>query len=265
MLPAAQQPDREEIFDKAQALLGLPQAQHARKAFDHEDCTQIRPLHDAVYMCIDIEASEKAQDKITEVGIAMLDTRVIQGMAPGEAASAWLEKIIARHYITKDFIDIENTDYVKGGRIGAKHEFAFGTSDIISIGRLKNYLRYDLGHPPYPDGDVKERRPIVLVGHGMQNDLKYLKTLTIELGSDANVVCMIDTQELSSYASRPAGLDHLLQKLGIDTCASNARNDAVRTLQALVKMVFLNAYYSKLLNEVLEPLLYLPVREEDLV
>ncbi|KAF2227471.1 hypothetical protein BDZ85DRAFT_3872 [Elsinoe ampelina] len=259
------QPDRDEIFDKVQALFGLPQVHNASSAFDPETCTQIRPLKDAVFMAIDIEACETDQSKITEVGIAMLDTRVTRRISPGEGAAAWTATILARHYITKDFIELENTKYVKGGEPGTKQDFAYGTSQVISIGKLKNWFRYDLGHPPYPDGDVKERRPIVLVGHGMQNDLKYLEAMKIRLESDANVVEKIDTQDLCSYRSLPASLEAMLSQLGIDTTAShNAGNDAARTLEALVKMVFLNAYYPKMLHDALKTTLNPPITAEDL-
>ncbi|KAG8629662.1 hypothetical protein KVT40_003527 [Elsinoe batatas] len=259
------QPDRDEIFDKAQALFGLPQVHNASGAFDPETCTQIRPLRDAVFMAIDIEAGGSDQSKITEVGIAMLDTRVIRRIPPGEGASGWTATILARHYITKDFIELENTKYVKGGTAGTKRGFAYGTSEVISIGKLKNWLRYDLGHPPYPNGEVKERRPIILVGHGVQNDLKFLETMKIRLESDANVVEKIDTQDLCSYRSLPASLQTMLSNLGIDTTAShNAGNDAVRTLEALVKMVFLNTYYPKMLNDALKTTLNPPITSEDL-
>lgn len=57
------------------------------------------PFHsNVVFVCVDVEAYEKDSSKITEIGISTLDTKKLEGVAPGQAASDWRNKIRARHF-----------------------------------------------------------------------------------------------------------------------------------------------------------------------
>jgi len=51
-----------------------------------------------IFVCVDVEAYEKDSSKITEVGISNLDTKNLEGLAPGHAGSEWRSKIRARHF-----------------------------------------------------------------------------------------------------------------------------------------------------------------------
>lgn len=52
---------------------------------------------DAIFIAIDLEASETPPRVVTEVGIATLDTRDLKGIAPGEVGKEWHTLIRGRH------------------------------------------------------------------------------------------------------------------------------------------------------------------------
>lgn len=46
-----------------------------------------------VFVCVDIEAYEMDQTKITEIGISTLDTLDLTNVPPGEGGAEWMKKI----------------------------------------------------------------------------------------------------------------------------------------------------------------------------
>ena len=76
----------------------------------------------AVFVCIDIEAFEFPPNQITEIGVATLDTRAIEGVAPGKNGCNWWKMIRAQHFIVKEFRHLENKVHCQGNRDG----FVFG-------------------------------------------------------------------------------------------------------------------------------------------
>ncbi|PSK53387.1 hypothetical protein B9Z65_8942 [Elsinoe australis] len=243
-------------------LLGLPDPSTTPPNFNPATITSTTPIKDVVFMSIDFEASERAQKsglKVTEVGLAILDTRALVYQPPGTDATSWLSKIVAKHYIVRENQHLVIGTYVSGSP-GAFH---FGTSEVRGQASTGQHLAYDLRHPPSPTAMSEgERRSIVLVGHALHNDMKYFEALGVRPYQDAWVRDTIDTQDLCCYESRLASLGDLLGRLGVEgRDTHNAGNDAVYSLQALVKMVYLWTYEGERLGEMLKPLLY-PAWEE---
>lgn len=97
---------------------------------------------DAVFVCIDCEAFEFAQnkvstdkavylmgfsdplDQVTELGVAVLDTKEIAGMDPGLHGEQWVEKISYAHFRPVEYANVVNRRFVKG----AESLFAFGNT-----------------------------------------------------------------------------------------------------------------------------------------
>lgn len=69
---------------------------------------------DLVFISVDVEAYEKDHTKITEIGVATLDTRDIIGHAPGDGGKHWYTKIRSRHFRIREHINLRNGDYVHG-------------------------------------------------------------------------------------------------------------------------------------------------------
>ena len=86
--------------------------------------------------------------------------------------------------------------------------------------------------------DGLEKRPVVLVGHDIQNDIKYLARIGVWIQDMDNIKEIIDNQGLQQFMRRQPnaqGLERILGDLGIPfSHLHNAGNDAVYTLQSLI-------------------------------
>lgn len=69
---------------------------------------------DVVFICLDIETDESNAHVVTEVGFAVLDTRDLEGVAPGAGAENWIKLIKARHLRIKEYLHVKNHKYVDG-------------------------------------------------------------------------------------------------------------------------------------------------------
>lgn len=60
---------------------------------------------------------------MTEVGFGSLDTRDLEGVAPGEGGKKWFELIQGRHLRIKEYLHVRNHKYVEG----CPNQFQFGS------------------------------------------------------------------------------------------------------------------------------------------
>lgn len=67
-----------------------------------------------VFVCVDVEAYERNNSLITEIGIATLDTEDLKSQVPGEGGSNWLSLIRARHFRINEYKHLNNTEFVDG-------------------------------------------------------------------------------------------------------------------------------------------------------
>jgi len=190
---------------------------------------------DVVFVSIDLEAFEFAQNKITEIGVSVLDTRDIVDTDPGVDAISWLSRIKTRHFRISEYARLVNKRFIKG----CPDKFNFGESEFISIQQTHNVLTQIFANPAgaHSSGTV-EPRNIVLVGHGLSNDTAYLKSVNFSPYAGGNVVHSLDTQKLSAATKKSqVGLEKLIRGLGVTPVnLHNAGNDAAYTLQSLVLM-----------------------------
>jgi hypothetical protein len=75
------------------------------------------------FVCVDIEAYEKNHEIVTEVGLAILDTDDLEGVAPGPRGENWFELIKARHLRVDEYSYMVNQEYIKG----CPENFNFGS------------------------------------------------------------------------------------------------------------------------------------------
>lgn len=199
---------------------------------------------DIIFMSLDYEAFEWDQKKVTEIGIAILDTRDVRNVDPYMPFAAIMDHIKTVHYRPTEYAKLINKRFVHG----CPTAFAFGTSTWIKLDDAVPILERIFQDPPsiYDAArfDVEipiTQRNVIMVGHGLGNDDKYLQTLGFSLKAVANVVGEADTQRFS-LSKIQVSLKKLLSALEIDAVnLYNAGNDAVYTLQAFVTTLTLDA------------------------
>ena len=198
---------------------------------------------DAVLICIDCEAFERDQRKVTELGVAVLDTGDLAGVPPGENGEGWVTRMKYAHFRPVEYAGLVNRKFVKG----CEDRFAFGESTWIRLGDAKKVLERifraperlgeaaDFGKEFERNG---EGRNVVFVAHGLSNDDAYLRALGFELSEVRNVVRQVDSQRVAGGTKKNSmGLKRSLQHLGVKFQGlHNAGNDAAYTLQAVIMM-----------------------------
>lgn len=124
-----------------------------------------------IFFSVDVEW----KDRITEVGVSILDTLDLVNVPPGENGVNWAKMIKSHHLRTG-----ENCKHASWKRCNTcPKRFGFGQSENLPLSQLA--MRVDeLFSPPYgySVGDIPEhklrRRPLILIGHGMAGDLTQL-------------------------------------------------------------------------------------------
>ncbi len=226
--------------------------------------------HNVIFICVDIEAYEKNQRQITEIGISTLDTTDLINTPPGEGGAEWMKKIRARHFRVKEYAHLTNSAYISG--CPDKFVEKFGTSEWISIFNAPQVVASCFRHPfsapgqytPFPaDGrtigrygydqgllsqylqplnDSQQKRNIILVGHEIKSDIQYLQTIGYDVTTLPNLIESIDTINLfkaMKHEQNTPSLGAVLLELGLTGWhLHNAGNDAGYTMEALIGLSF---------------------------
>ncbi|KAI7895872.1 uncharacterized protein EV154DRAFT_558931 [Mucor mucedo] len=181
-----------------------------------------------VLVSIDIEAYEMDHSILLEIGWSMYD-----------AAS---DRFLDQHYAMDTYKHLTNGKFVSDQRM----RFNFGTTVWCSLKQALKELRKDLDWAVARDGGF------VLVGHGLDSDIKYLlqqkfkwptadgsETLSVE---ESAHVAILNTDVI--YAAsindlhNPPSLGKTMDLLDIENWnLHNAGNDAHYTLLLLMKLV----------------------------
>ncbi|KAI1267419.1 hypothetical protein F5Y18DRAFT_425266 [Xylariaceae sp. FL1019] len=193
---------------------------------------KFKPRDSVRFVCIDVEAYERNNDIVTEFGFAILDTKDIEDVAPGKRGEDWFPMIEAHHIRIEEYSYMRNTEYVKG----CPESFNFGKSAMVSINNINRVIGQLLGDP-----QSKDKRPVVLLGHDLPQDIRYLDKVGYNPHGDSCLVMdEIDTKSMFQRLQRsPNGrsLDTVCSELGIPGYNyHNAGNDAVYTLRAMISM-----------------------------
>ena len=205
-----------------------------------------------VFVCVDVEAWERDHQKITEVGIATLDTRVLVKIAPGVDGKDWRSKIRARHFRIKENAHLVNSEFVSG----CPDRFYFGKSELISAKDAPSIVSACF-HPPFSarpsedstddvadlleNVDLNEQRNIIYLGHSTQGDTTYLQQLGFNPLELTNIVETLDSAKLYRVWHRDmqaTKLGNILYDFDIPGFSlHNAGNDAVYTVQAMLAIL----------------------------
>ncbi len=214
------------------------------------------PFHDCpVFVCVDIEAFERNQSLITEVGVATLDTLDLTGVAPGSNGRNWHSKIRARHFRILEYANLKNTDFVNG----CPDRFEFGKSEFISKTHAPSFLadcfRHQHTEESNPMGPSTyggtghstgpQKRNIILVGHDTNQDIQYMHKLGYNPLNLSNILEILDTAALfrawkHELQSRSLGnIMYEFEMAGWNL--HNAGNDAVYTLWIMLAIALRDA------------------------
>ncbi|KAK0942037.1 hypothetical protein LTR29_006456 [Friedmanniomyces endolithicus] len=194
-----------------------------------------------VFICIDCEAFEHDQSKVTEIGVAVLDTRDCTDLWPGANEKQWIEKIQYAHYRPVRYAELRIKNFIRGCADG----FNFGSTAWIDLDDAKPILRRIFQYPSqlHQAGDLSTplwdcRCQTVFVAHGASNDTAFLRKLGFDMESDGQVGLTVDTQKVAGGSKLAAiGLQRLLLSMGVQPVnLHNAGNDAAYTLQSMVMM-----------------------------
>lgn len=189
------------------------------------------PLEDdVVFICFDIETYERIPKLVTEIGFAILDTRDIRGVAPGDDGKDWFPFIQARHFRVKEYKHYTNKDFVRG----CPEFFMFGSSQTIGLDRVHETC-LEVMTPKTPSG---EYRNVVVVGHDVAQDVDLILTVDLDVYDLPGLKEIVDNQRMQQHRKRfynPKGLSSVLTDLEIQhSYLHNAGNDAVYTLQSML-------------------------------
>jgi len=174
--------------------------------------------NDKLFICLDIEAYERNHDYLTEFGWCIFKKN-------GEI-------IVTRHAIVEEYINYHNGRYVPDN----KSNFNFGKSEVKKLNNVYRDLKKDIEKVNY------------LVGHGINNDIRFLKKIKVDVSkfkklSTANSIGdygIIETMDLFSgfFLSKPVSLEKCLRKLEIPyEKLHNAGNDAYYTMQVFLEII----------------------------
>ena len=202
-----------------------------------------------VFVCVDVESYERAHHKITEIGVATLDTQDLCGVPPGPNGEHWRSCIRARHFRVQNHAHLVNTEFVHG----CPDRFDFGQSSWVRLdeapARVADCFKPPFARPP----DIKEideltstlstqepspHRNLVLLGHDTLADIKYLQQMGFDPLTLPNLLETQDTATMYRVWRReqqPTKLGRILYDFDIPGFnLHNAGNDAVFTVQAML-------------------------------
>jgi hypothetical protein len=248
----AKQASMVDQLKRAQRYLGLRATEATdgvSHAIDPMFATSFAFDQSVVFVCVDVESHERAHHKITEVGLATLDTRDLVGVAPGKDGEEWRKKIKARHFRINEHRHLINHDFVQGHPEG----FNFGQSTFVDLQEAPTHVAACF-HPPFgvhtsntPEDefnaimlrelDLNEKRSLVFLGHDTLGDIRYLQ----QLGYDPLKVVIeaMDTAKIYQAWRRdpqPTSLGRIMNDFDVAAWKlHNAGNDAVYTVSLHIR------------------------------
>ncbi|KAI2630800.1 hypothetical protein GGR54DRAFT_170867 [Hypoxylon sp. NC1633] len=183
------------------------------------------------FVCVDIEAWEKERHVVTEIGFAVLDTKDIMRVAPGNDGHNWFPLVKSYHLRIWEHAEKVNRLYVRG----CPDRFDFGESEFVNLKNIGKEIDAIIGD--YESGDAT---PVIMVGHDIRQDLKYLQQVGYNIWRVRHFSDEVDTKSMFQRLTRSPngrGLAMVCEELGIPgRNFHNAGNDATYTLRAMIVM-----------------------------
>lgn len=112
--PASADKKKNKSRKTAQQKLDRERMLLETQEFLHLRGKSTRAVGDVVFVCMDVEAIEMSPNSISEIGIAILDVRDINGEQSGPSGQNWWQFIKAHHLRTKEYAGLVNYRFVRG-------------------------------------------------------------------------------------------------------------------------------------------------------
>jgi hypothetical protein len=253
------------------ATVGHMTSPTAPQAIDPMRATPFAFDQSVVFICVDVESHERAHHKITEVGIATLDTRDLIDVAPGQDGEEWRKKIKARHFRINEHRHLVNHEFVQGHPDG----FDFGESTFVALEEAPTHVAAcfhapfgvhtsntpedEVGSIALRELDLNEKRNLVFLGHDTLGDVRYLQQLGYDPMKMKNIIEAMDTAKMYQAWRRdqqPSSLGRIMNDFDVAAWKlHNAGNDAVYTV-SLYKILGPGSFHVTLLLSHCSPLRY---------
>ncbi|KAF1850064.1 uncharacterized protein K460DRAFT_350171 [Cucurbitaria berberidis CBS 394.84] len=191
-------------------------------------------LRDAILVGLDVEWYEHNPEYITELGVSVLDPMFIN-----DWSSLWevLRMIVNHHVRIKPNAHMVNSELCHG----YPEKYQFGKTTFVSTEEAASMLR----HLFTRFNSFGQRRPVIFLGHAVDNDTKMIKErFGFDIDSLDVVVATLDTQILAVEAGlatpgRKMRLCDMLAKFNVvEAYLHNAGNDIVCTMIGALLMVY---------------------------
>ncbi|KAI1374540.1 hypothetical protein F4677DRAFT_160415 [Hypoxylon crocopeplum] len=183
------------------------------------------------FVCVDVEAWETSSRVVTEVGLAVLDTEDTIDVPPGKDGHNWFPLINSYHFRIREHMNKVNHMYVQG----CPDKFGFGDTEFVRLGDIGRTIGGIIG-----DYQSSDKRPVVMVGHDIGQDLKYLQKVGYNIWRVPYFSDEMDTKSMFQRVEKSSdgrALATICEDLGIPgRYFHNAGNDATYTLRAMVVM-----------------------------
>ncbi|CAJ2510002.1 Uu.00g059020.m01.CDS01 [Anthostomella pinea] len=232
------QKDLGRMLKRAQKYLGLrPRAAYSSGPLDSSAPWEVsmpvpfKTKASVRFVCVDVEAYERNTNVVTEIGFAILDTEDTMDVPPGENGENWFPLIKAHHLRIDEYSYMVNHDFVKG----CPGSFNFGSSEFVALTEVSKVIGTIIG-----DNHSDDRRPVIMVGHDIKTDLKYLQKVGYNPWRVQHISDEVDTKSMFQRMERNPngrGLETVCAEMGLSgRNYHNGGNDAVYTLRAMITM-----------------------------
>lgn len=197
----------------------------------------------AILFAIDIEGFESNQNIITEIGISIYDPR--ENLREHGVTVPILRNY---HLIVSEFFTLRNKNYLTD----VKDCYLLGESIILPYDQCADFIQSLVNFYMFPKTAAEKTWGRCFVGHGMANDLNWLKSMGIKFppnmkdisyrynrGKTDDSAYIIDTSKLHQimYGDTYGSLGKNLKLHKIPhSFLHNAGNDAYYTLQLLLNI-----------------------------
>ncbi|KAJ2964112.1 hypothetical protein NQZ79_g942 [Umbelopsis isabellina] len=182
-----------------------------------------------VFISFDIETYEMDHKIILELGWSMYDSKK--------------NKFLDQHYINSAYRSLSNGRFVDDQKL----RFLFGVSIWATLDQMLREFRKDL------DWCIKRDGGYILVGHGIDSDIKFLRKQNFRWPSltqpgpdtldvkESAFVAILDTETIYGAHCKELGntasLGRALDNIKIDSwCLHNAGNDAHYTMELFLNL-----------------------------
>eukprot|EP00933_Yihiella_yeosuensis_P014422 TRINITY_DN12953_c0_g1_i1.p1 TRINITY_DN12953_c0_g1~~TRINITY_DN12953_c0_g1_i1.p1 ORF type:complete len:464 (-),score=125.70 TRINITY_DN12953_c0_g1_i1:46-1392(-) len=233
--PAKEEKEKKQALKEAQRLQAHQRQQSAAQALVKDIQARLQNVSSdqpLIFAATDVEAWEKDRQKITEIGIAVVE--VLPSKSKSDIANSELQndesiaascKFRHRHFLIEEHLELRNGKFVADNKDG----FLFGVSEVLRLDDAVREVSKELNAANF------------IVGHAVQGDLEWLRKAGVvgisKKKTSKEDSKIIDTQVLASASEKNPGRS--LKALA--NCYSlepdnlhNGGNDAAFTLQVML-------------------------------